>query len=345
VQKDEFENKTDVRVLLYRSIQLNREFSAYILKAITSAKVDPQLLEVSAEVEKAPPGALNHSARSSSGLTKESARSFATRGNQDTSRTAVPQGLGAYAVILLNNNIKVDCMTDDFDVLSTEDADSTTVPTDAASAMTHPFPSTYYDKNGHAQLSSTADLDGTLTPKMKAKAPPKEDRTGGFSSAFEDGSNSTELVDLLAKSFSPLIADFSSKQAGKREVSPPDMISKDNVVRREFKIVITVTGKWVREGKETKETTKKSPTELKSNLSTPGGSPRSVEESTPLEIPTIIPTFTEPIKPVPMSLRMLIRKNRDFCLAETGKSYLHSHKEKMRETARLNKTAAEELKR
>jgi hypothetical protein len=181
VQKVEVEDKTEARVLLYRSIEMNREVSQSIFKAIIMAKVEPQLgAEAIAESGiHSPVGnpahSVPHSARGSV-TALVSARSFAAR---DASRTMSTANMVNQAQVSLNNTIMVHCETKDVEILPENDEDG--IAERAAAAATSSVPAVMYDKNGRSHF--VVD-EGNGVNKQTVKN--SKEKIGGFNTTFEE---------------------------------------------------------------------------------------------------------------------------------------------------------------
>lgn len=175
--KVEIEDKADIRVLLYRSIEMSKEVSQFIVKALVMAKVDSQLANSDATGDLGSSPSTNaqsvpHSARGSV-TALISARGFAAR---DASRTMSTANMVNQKDVLLNNTIMINCETKDFEIpppVNSEDA-----ATGRATVATSPIPAVIYDKNGRPQPHLNSEDKQTRKPSV--------DKISGFSSTFEE---------------------------------------------------------------------------------------------------------------------------------------------------------------
>ena len=376
--KEETDDKKNLRVLLYRSIEMNNaDISNYIFRALKKAKVEPQLDSPDLTVgDTGMAGSASSRGQSQSARARgqESARGY-SRG-LDSSR-AISISIAAAAALLLNTTIHVVCVTKDQPECQPDDPDNVIDPNTTTVTATSTVP-VRYDINGHIQKEN--DLTPIPTLKKKKKAVQPHVLCGGFQTLFEEGSSVPGLFDSLAKSFSVVLQLDPTKSMSEKEgsktsnnsnsVSPsvPIHTIEEGEFRRDIKLVVTYTGKWT--PVLTAEKIKKP--EVLSSSTSPGSRINSTtisrdqneerdedddeneEGYTPImtarsigasNLIDTLETDVSTAAPVPMSLRTLLRTTREFSTSEQGRGYLHSHKEKLKEKERINILASEELKK
>jgi hypothetical protein len=370
------EDKRCLRAILFRSVLMSEDFSTYVSRAVTKAKVDPLLgnfVEPSDLVTGSTSDRLPHSGRST-GM-KESARGFIS-----SSRAAL--SVAAAASIMLGTSIKIKCESEDVELpFESEDVEN---------HIKSPSPTTY-DFNGRPTVQSFLDTSSTASTRCLSKesmskqgADKANKRT--FSIEVEEGSSASELLESVAKGLGSALQIPSKKQNEEWEAVsashsiPSTPASKPCAdVRRDFKIVITVTGKWSPIGPP--QAPRKG-SELRMACTGPGSgagtAPVSMSVPGPhirgnTEESTVDPANDEEeedddgdddvqavsqsrstvpelggersVAGTPMSVRGLLRKAREFSVTDQGRGYLNSHREKMKEKAVATQAAAEKLKK
>lgn len=355
ITTEEIEDRVALRVLLYRAFDLSEDFSKHITEAITKVRGDfPSLGSYDKQDmldRESTSARLPQSARSSNGM-KESARGLLGR-NGDSARGGF--GVPTMHTVLLSNSVKVVCVVTD----AVPESSSSIIPT-----------VTSYDINGRPYMQSMgqpdiAYLNSSLTSADIATH--QELNKSGFSLNFEEGNSALELFESLGKSFTASLKSSSSLDGPQVGHAGEGV----NRIRKEFRIVVTVTGKWMSAA---------NPVSTKDLAS----SPISTRNYQPLCTPSSPHVTVQPIRntesvsdlfpisfehkkrsdnsldvccseinvptpdpfPVPLiSLRTLLKSSKNFSYIEQGKNNLHSHKEKLKEKARLDGIASNELKK
>ena len=357
ITTEEIEDRVALRVLLYRAFDLSEDFSKHITEAITKVRGDfPSLGSYDRQDmldRESTSARLPQSARSSNGM-KESARGLLGR-NGDSARGGF--GVPTMHTVLLTNSVKVVCVVTD----AVPEASSTNIPT-----------VTSYDINGRPYMQSIGQSEITCLNSSSSLtsadiATHQELNKSGFSHSYEEGSGALELFDSLGKSFTASLKSSSSLDG----LQVGHAGQGGNRIRKEFRIVVTVTSKWVSAANpvSTKELatspistrnyqspcTLLSPhvtvqpirnTELTSDLF-PISYEHKKRSDNSFDVTcseTNVPT--PDLLPVPLiSLRTLLKSSKNFSYIEQGKNNLHSHKEKLKMKGRLDVIASEELKK
>lgn len=345
VTTEEIEDRTALTILLYRAFDLSDDFSKHITGAIAKSQTD---ILPSGSTDKqdmsdrdSASARLPQSARSNNGM-KESARGLLGR-NGDSARG----GLGAPTMhtVMLPSTVKVVCIITD----AAPQNSSTNIPT-----------VTSYDINGRPSMQSTEQPEiACLNSSSK-----NVDHTihndlsnAGFSLSFEEGSCAFELFEALGKALNARIQP-SSSTAGLQDC---ETSQGGNRVSTECRIVVTVTGKYV-------SATVPAPSKGELSPFTPSTpyvtvQPIRCSEVISEPIPTCDEdrqrsndTFDAPscdctvktpdLLSVPLiSLRTLLKSSKGFTFIEQGKNNILSHKENLKEKARLNVIASEEQRK
>jgi hypothetical protein len=370
VSISEVEDKGCLRAILFRSVLMSEDFSMYVSRAVTRAKVDPLLgtfIEPSDLVTGSTSDRLPHSGRSA-GM-KESARGFIS-----SSRAAL--SAAAAASIMLGTSVKIACESEDIELpLESEDTEN---------HIKSPSPTTY-DFNGRPSVQSFLDTSNTASTRCLSNDP--RSRQGSdksskrmFSTEFEEGSSASDLLESVAKGLGSALLVPSKKQNEEGEavycplsVAPSPALKPYAEVRRDFKIVITVTGKWSptgppqvpRKGSESRMTN--TGTGAGTGSGTASGSVSDLHTKGSTEESTVDPANDDvdddvsavpqsrssvlqlggerAVVETPMSVRSLLRQTREFSVTDQGRSYLNSHRENMKVKAVASQAAAEKRKR
>jgi hypothetical protein len=345
VTTEEIEDRTALSVLLYRAFDLSDDFSKQITGAIAKSKLDilPSGSSDRQDISdrESASARLPQSARSNNGM-KESARGLLGR-TGDSARG----GFGAPTMhtVMLPSAVKVVCVITDVPPQNT----SSIIPT-----------VTSYDINGRPSVQSIEQPEVVCLSSSSgnsAHAVHNDLSNAGFYLSFEEGSSAFELFEALGKALNASIQPSSSTASLRdREAS-----QGGNRVSTEFRIVVTVTGKYV-------SATVPAPSKGELSPFTPSSPYGTVQPVRSSEIvPASIPTryedrqrnndsFDAPscdctvkspdIPPVPLiSLRTLLKSSKGFTFIEPGKNNILSHKENLKEKARLNMIASEEQRK
>jgi hypothetical protein len=345
VTTEEIEDRTAVSVLLHCAFDLSDDFSKHITGAIAKSKMDilPSGSSDRQDMSDRDSASarLPQSARSNNGM-KESARGLLGR-NGDSARG----GFGAPTMhtVMLPSAVKVVC-----------------VITDAApqNSTTNILTVTSYDINGRPSMQSIEQseilcLNSSL--RNTAHAVHNDLSNGGFSLSFEEGSTAFELFEALGKALTASIQP-SSSTAGLQD---SESSQGGNRVSTEFKIVVTVTGKYVSATIPAPSKGELSPftpstphvtvQPIRSSQITSEPIQTSYEDrlrsNNTFDAPSCDFTVKTPaILPVPLiSLRALLKSSKGFTFIEPGKKNILSHKENLKEKTRLNVIASEEQKK
>jgi hypothetical protein len=194
-----------------------------------------------------------------------------------------------------------------------------------------------------------------------------------FSTEFEEGCSASEHLESVAKGLGSALLVPSRKQNEDWEGvdGPLSDLKPCAEVRRDFKVVITVTGKRSpigppqapRKGSESRMTDTGTGTgsgaasvfvsgpHTKGNTEESTVDPANDEDdddvsTVPQSRPSVLELGGERVVAgAPMSVRSLLRKTREFSVTDQGRSYLNSHREKMKVKAVAFQVAAEKVKR
>ena len=356
ITTEEIEDRVALRVLLYRAFDLSEDFSKYITEAITKVRGDfPSLGNYDRQDmmdRESTSARLPQSARSNNGM-KESARGLLGR-NGDSARGGF--GVPTMHTVLLTNSVKVVCVVTD----AVPESSSSTIPT-----------VTSYDINGRPYMQSIGQPEIACLHSSSSStdiAIHQELNKSGFSLNYEEGSSALELFESLGKSFTASLKSSSSLDG----IQLGHSSQGGNRIRKEFRIVVTVTGKWVSAANPVSSkdlaTSPISTRNYQSPLVTPLSPHVTVQPIRNTEVASdLFPTSYEQKKrsndsfdvscseinvPIPdlcpaplISLRTLLKSSKNFTYIEQGKNNLHSHKEKLKEKARLDIIASKELKK
>lgn len=345
VTTEEIEDRAALSVLLYRAFDLSDDFSKHITGAIAKSKTD---ILPSGSTDRqdmsdreSASARLPQSARSNNGM-KESARGLLGR-NGDSARG----GFGAPTMhtVTLPSAVKVVCVI--------TDAAPQNSPTNISTVSS-------YDINGRPYMQSTEQPDiPCLNSSLRntAHAVHNDLSNAGFSLSFEEGSCAFELFEALGKALNTSIRP-SSSTAGLQDI---EASQGGNRVSKEFRIVVTVTGKYVSATVPAPSKGEQSPFTPSSPYVTvqPVRCSEVISESIPtsyedrqqsndaFDAPSCDGTVKTPgILPVPqISLRTLLKSSKGFTFIEPAKNNILSHKENLKEKARLNVIASEVQKK
>lgn len=351
----EIEDRAALRVLLYRAFDLTEDFSKHITEAITKVRGEfPSLGSYDRQDmldRESTSARLPQSARSNNGM-KESARGLLGR-NGDSARGGF--GVPTMHTVLLTNSVKVVCVVTD----AIPEGSSSAIPT-----------VTSYDINGRPYMHSIGHPEiacHNLSSTSANIATHQEFNKSGFTHNYEEGSSALELFESLGKSFTASFKSPSSLDG----IQVGHSGQGGNRIRKEFRIVVTVTGKWASAANPaSSKDLATSPISTRNYQSpcTPLSPHVTVQPIRNTEVASdLFPISYEHKKrsndsfdvscsevnvPTPdlfparlISLRTLLKSSKNFTYIEQGKNNLHSHKEKLKEKARLNIKASEELKK